>query len=169
MGRKTTITKDREQRKLTVERIVSVPLKLSWEGWTKPEHIERWWGPRNWTATVYEMDVRPGGAWRYRLAPDTAGEGDTAFCKAIYTEVVEWSRLVYNDTFTDSQWNPVEGSDMLTSITFDEARGGTKLSIITQFASADDLDAAEPMGMVEGYQETLERFENQMQYILNQP
>ena len=46
MGRKTTITKDREQRRLTVERVVSIPLKLSWQGWTKPEHIERWWGQK---------------------------------------------------------------------------------------------------------------------------
>lgn len=168
MRRKTKVTKDREQRKLTVERIVSIPLRASWEGWTKPEHIERWWGPKNWNATVYEMDVKPGGVWRYRLAPDAEGEGDTAFCKATYLEVMEYSRLVYNDTFTDSQWSPVESSDMLTAVTFQEAREGTKLCIITTFASTEELDAAEAMGMVEGYCDTLERFEHECDTYLNQ-
>ncbi|MGG3309726.1 SRPBCC domain-containing protein [Paenibacillus lautus] len=162
MGRTTIVKKDREQRKLTVERIVTIPLKLSWQGWTKPEHIERWWGPRNWNATVYEMDVRPGGVWRYRLAPDKAGEGEEAFCKATYSEVMELSRLVYTDTFTDPNWNPVAGSDMLTSVTFEEAGEGTRLCIITHFASAEELEAAEGMGMVEGYTDTLERFENEI-------
>ncbi|GIO99188.1 activator of HSP90 ATPase [Paenibacillus lautus] len=162
MSRKTTITKDREQRRLTVERVVSIPLKLSWQGWTKPEHIERWWGPRNWNATVYEMDVRPGGLWRYRLAPDKAGEGEEAFCKATYSEVTELSRLIFTDTFTDPNWNPVAGSDMLTSVTFEEAGEGTRLCIITHFASAEELEAAEGMGMVEGYTDTLERFENEI-------
>ncbi|MGG3508961.1 SRPBCC domain-containing protein [Paenibacillus lautus] len=162
MGRTTIVKKDRGQRKLTVERIVTIPLKLSWQGWTKPEHIERWWGPRNWNATVYEMDVRPGGVWRYRLAPDKAGEGEEAFCKATYSEVTELSRLVYTDTFTDPNWNPVAGSDMLTSVTFEEAGEGTRLCIITHFASAEELEAAEGMGMVEGYTDTLERFENEI-------
>ncbi|QOT09016.1 MULTISPECIES: SRPBCC domain-containing protein [unclassified Paenibacillus] len=162
MGRKTIITKDREQRKLTVERVVSIPLKLSWQGWTKPEHIERWWGPKNWNATVYEMDVRPGGVWRYRLAPDATGEGKEAFCKATYSEVAELSKLVYTDTFTDQDWNPVAGSDMLTSVTFEAVKDGTRLSIITHFASEEQLEAAEGMGMVEGYADTLERFENEI-------
>ncbi|MCT1399902.1 ATPase [Paenibacillus sp. LC231] len=169
MGRKTIVTKDREQRKLIVERVVSIPLKLSWQGWTKPEHIERWWGPKNWSATVYEMDVRPGGVWRYKLAPDAVGEGEEAFCKATYSEVVELSRLVFTDTFTDQNWNSVAGSDMLTSVAFEEDGDGTRLSIITHFASAKELEAAEVMGMVEGYTDTLERFEDEISlYIKGQ-
>lgn len=162
MSRKTRITKDREQRILTVERVVAIPLKLSWQGWTRPEHIERWWGPKNWIAKVYEMDVRPGGTWRYRLTPEMAGKGEEAFCKATYSEVLDFSKLVYNDTFTDHDWNSVEGSDMLTSVTFDADGEGTRLCIITQFASAEELDAAEATGMVEGYMDTLERFEHEV-------
>ena len=61
---KTRIHKNRDTRELIVERVVALPPKLAWEGWTKPEHIVRWWGPKLWTSTVYEMDVRPGGVWR---------------------------------------------------------------------------------------------------------
>lgn len=87
MKRKTTIRKNRERRELTVERNVAMPVHLAWEGWTEPKHITKWWGPKGWTTTVYEMDVRPGGVWRYSLqAEDNSGE--SAYCRATY-DVVE--------------------------------------------------------------------------------
>ena len=114
-------------------------------------------GPKNWSATVYEMDVRPGGVWRYRLAPDKAGEGEEAFCKAIYSEVVELSRLVFTDTFTDQNWNSVAGDDMLTSVAFEEDGDGTRLSIITHFASAKELEVGSHGngGRIHGYAGTV--------------
>ena len=84
-------------------------------------------------------------------------------------EVVELSRLVFTDTFTDQNWNSVAGGDMLTSVAFEEDGDGTRLSIITHFASAKELEAAEVMGMVEGYTDTLERFEDEISlYIKGQ-
>ncbi|MFD0586544.1 SRPBCC domain-containing protein [Paenibacillus sp. GCM10027627] len=154
---KTTIEKNREKRELTVERIVALPRKLAWEGWTKPVHVARWWGPKQWTATIYEMDVRPGGIWRYSLSPE--GGKEDAFGIAEYREVSQPSRLEYMDMFADHRWNVVEGSDMLTAVTFEEVTGGTKLSIVTRFATVDKLEEAEAIGMIEGYSDALERLE----------
>ncbi|WP_255246820.1 SRPBCC domain-containing protein [Paenibacillus chitinolyticus] len=97
MRRKTIIRKNRERRELTVERTVAIPTKLAWEGWTQPEHITRWWGPKNWTTTVYEMDVRPGGVWRYSLKSDD-NSGEEAYCRAVYEEVEAPRKLVYTET-----------------------------------------------------------------------
>ena len=158
MRKKTRIHRDRDRRELTVERIVAMSPELAWEGWTKPEHIARWWGPRSWTATVYEMDVRPGGVWRYSLKPDD-DSGEEAYCRAVYQEVVEPSRLVYVDTFADRDWNIVENSEMFTTVRFEGAAIGTKLSIITRFASVEELDNAEAMGMIEGFSDAFDRLE----------
>ena len=39
--------------------------------WTNPEHIVNWYGPKGFTDTVIEMDVRPGGMWRHVMhGPD---------------------------------------------------------------------------------------------------
>ncbi|MBD8500904.1 SRPBCC domain-containing protein [Paenibacillus sp. CAU 1523] len=161
MNRKTTIIKNHERRELIVERLVAIPRTIAWQGWTKPEHITHWWGPRNWTATVYEMDVRPQGVWRYRLdANDGTG---TVFCQAVYSEVVELSKLVYVDSMTDENWNAMDGSDMLTTVTFSDTEQGTKVSITTHFASVKQLEEAEAMGMIEGYTDTLERLEEYLQ------
>ncbi|WP_231637384.1 alpha/beta fold hydrolase [Paenibacillus sp. FJAT-27812] len=158
MKSKTRIHKNRDSRELTVERMVALPQQLAWEGWTKPEHIARWWGPKLWTSTVYEMDVRPGGVWRYSLKSDD-NNGEEAFCKAVYQEVNEPSLLVYTDSFADKDWNIVENSEMLTTVQFEAATNGTKLSIVTRFSSAEELDNAEAMGMVEGFTEAFDRLE----------
>ncbi|MDQ0268641.1 SRPBCC domain-containing protein [Cytobacillus purgationiresistens] len=158
MRTKTKITRNPKRRELIVERKVAIPRNLAWQGWTRREHIVHWWGPREWTATVYEMDVKPAGVWRYSL---TSNEemGEKTYCKAIYREVIEPTKLVYTDTFTDKDWNVVEGSDMYTTVTFLEVSGGTKLSIITHFANIEDLKAAEGMGMIDGFKDTIDRLE----------
>ncbi|MBP1996239.1 alpha/beta fold hydrolase [Paenibacillus eucommiae] len=165
MRSKTKIHKNRDLRELTIERIVALPPKLAWEGWTKPEHIARWWGPKLWTTTVYEMDVRPSGVWCYSLKSDD-NSGEEAFCKAVYQEVNEPSTLVYTDSFADKDWNVVENSEMLTTVLFEEATSGTKLSIVTRFSSAEALDNAETMGMVEGFTDAFDRLEVYLEALI---
>lgn len=157
--KQTKIYKDRERRELTVERIVAMSPKLAWEGWTEPSHVSRWWGPRFWTSTIYEMDVRPGGIWRYSLKSDDDDKGEEAYCRAVYQEVCEPSKLVYIDSFADKDWNIVKNSEMHTTVLFDETSGGTNLRILTRFASVHDLENAEAMGMIEGFTDAIDRFE----------
>ena len=159
MRRKTKIYKDKVRRELTIERTVAIPPKLAWEGWTKQEHIARWWGPKYWTSTVYEMDVKPGGVWRYSLRPNN-GEEEEAYCRAVYQEIIEPIRLVYIDSFTDKNWNVSENSTMYTIVTFDEVKKGSKLRIITRFSSVEDLNNAEDKGMVKGFTDAFDRFED---------
>jgi len=165
MKRKTTIRKNRERRELTVERNVAMPAQLAWEGWTEPKHITKWWGPKCWTTTVYEMDVRPGGVWRYSLkAVDNSGE--EAYCRAVYEEVEAPRKLVYTDTFADSEWNVVSDSQMYTTVLFEEKSEGTRISIVTRFATNEQLDNAEAMGMIEGFTDAYDRLEEYLETLM---
>ena len=56
-----TRTADRE---IVVTRLIDAPRELVFAAFTEPAHIEQWWAPQG--ATTQEMDVRPGGTWRYR-------------------------------------------------------------------------------------------------------
>jgi len=165
MKRKTTVRKNRERRELTVERIVAMPVRLAWEGWTEPKHITNWWGPKGWTTTVYEMDVRPGGVWRYSLKADD-NSGEEAYCRATYEEVEAPGKLVYIDTFADSDWNMVSDSEMYTTVLFEEISGGTRISIVTRFATNEQLDNAEAMGMIEGFTEAYDRLEDYLETLM---
>src|SRR5262245_55974848 len=35
--------------------------------WTEPTELTRWWGPKGFTTTFHEFDLRPGGAWRFTM------------------------------------------------------------------------------------------------------
>ena len=50
---------------LVFERTFDAPREQVWKAFTDPEIVPHWWGPHGTTTTVVEMDVRPGGKWRY--------------------------------------------------------------------------------------------------------
>src|SRR5262245_24319619 len=52
---------------IVLTRVFGAPRRLVFEAFTRPEHIKRWWGLRDHTMTVCEIDLRVGGAWRFVL------------------------------------------------------------------------------------------------------
>ncbi|HEX4578251.1 MAG TPA: SRPBCC domain-containing protein, partial [Edaphobacter sp.] len=51
-------------REIVFMRVFDAPRRMVWEAWTDPEQVGLWWGPRGFSTTVQEMDVRPGGLWK---------------------------------------------------------------------------------------------------------
>src|SRR5690348_15172135 len=76
---------------IVMTRVFDAPAALVWEASTKPEHIERWWGPRSYTVEVKHMDVRVGGT--YRIHHRNA-EGQTFMFSGTYLELEPNSRMV---------------------------------------------------------------------------
>ena len=78
---------------LLIKRTFDAPRKLVFKVWTDPKHLAQWWGPRGFTTEVHEMDVGPGGVWRYSMhGPDGS---DYPF-DGVYVEVVEPEWLVFD-------------------------------------------------------------------------
>ncbi len=59
---KVTIPSERE---IVIERVFDAPLALVFETWTKAEHVAHWWDPSGTPLAVCEIDLRPGGAFRF--------------------------------------------------------------------------------------------------------
>ena len=61
---KATTPSDRE---IVLTRLFDAPRRLVFEAMTKPEHVRRWWGilDDEHSVPVCEIDLRPGGAWRF--------------------------------------------------------------------------------------------------------
>jgi uncharacterized protein YndB with AHSA1/START domain len=74
-------------------RVYDAPLQAVWDAWTIPEEIAQWWGPRGFTITTHERDLRTGGHWHYTMhGPDGTDHENTTQ----YLEVVPQQRLVYD-------------------------------------------------------------------------
>jgi len=53
------------EREIVLTRDFEAPRSLVFEMFVKPEHLRRWWGLRGSTLTACDVDLRPGGEWRY--------------------------------------------------------------------------------------------------------
>ena len=139
------------EREIVITRRLDAPRDLVWQAFTEPEHLIQWWGPDGFTNTFHEIDVRPGGVWRFIMhGPD--GTDYDNFVRFI--EVVRPERLVY-DHGTD------ERADMFRAfVTFEDADGGTLVTLRTLFPTTGDRDRAiEEVGAIEGGNQTLGRLE----------
>src|SRR5919199_1472467 len=73
-SQRTTFTTPSDTE-LVASRVFDAPRALVWDAFTKPEHLQRWMlGPEGWTMPVCEVDLRPGGKWRYVWRKDDGSE-----------------------------------------------------------------------------------------------
>jgi uncharacterized protein YndB with AHSA1/START domain len=136
-------TSDRE---IVTTRVFDAPRELVFKMWTEPEHIVHWYGPDGFTDTVYEMDVRPGGAWRHTMhGPDGVDYKNDS----VYLEVVPPERLVFRHLST-----PL----FVSIVTFEAQGAGTRLTLRSVFETRELRDkVAEQYRAVEGASQTLAR------------
>lgn len=135
-----------------IERIFDAPRSLVFKAWTDPEHVAQWWGPKDFTNPVCEIDAKPGGAIRIVMrAPDGAEYPMTG----VFREIVEPELLVFTNIAIDAAGNPL--IDGLTTVTFAEHAGKTKLSLHTSAIALNAIAAAMLEGMPAGWSQSLDR------------
>jgi uncharacterized protein YndB with AHSA1/START domain len=138
---------------LYYERTFAASREQVWSAMTDPAKIPMWWGPNGTTAEVVEMDVRPGGTWRYishspgRDAVEFYGE---------YLEVDPPQRLRWTFMFDIEGMGPQGGPE---TFLLDEVDGGTRVTSIGHMGSPEAIEMALATGMSQGAVETWDRLE----------
>jgi uncharacterized protein YndB with AHSA1/START domain len=123
---------------LLLTRTFDAPRELVFKVWTDPKHVAQWWGPTGFTTTVEEMDVRPGGAWRYAMrGPD----GKDYPFRGEYVEVLAPERLVFVGTIHE-----VHDHQVWTEILFAEEEGKTKITVRQLYSFESDATRGAPIG-----------------------
>jgi uncharacterized protein YndB with AHSA1/START domain len=122
----TTVTTPSELE-IRVERVFDAPRAHVFSVWTDPELIPEWWGDGT---VVEEMDVRPGGRWRFRTAFGLV-EGE-------FREIDPPARLV--QTFQNH----------LDTLEFEDLGERTKLTQTMRFATIEERDTTMQYGIEEG-------------------
>ena len=101
------------ERSLVFHRRFRAPRELVFRAWTEGHQIVQWWGPDGFTTTTREMDVRPGGVWRFILhGPD----GTDYPNRIVYQEIAPPERLVYKHEGEDGD----EPVDFTVDVTFEQ-------------------------------------------------
>jgi uncharacterized protein YndB with AHSA1/START domain len=76
---------------ILITREFDAPRDLVFRAWTTPDLIARWWAGDRGQVTSVEVDLRPGGTWRYVM---TANGGFEVAFHGEYREVVAGERIV---------------------------------------------------------------------------
>ena len=139
------------EREIVMTREFDARRALVFEAFTKPELLRRWLlGPPGWSMVACEVDLRPGGAYRY-LWRHT--DGKEMGLRGTFREVVPPERIVHTERF-DEPWYP--GEALLTS-TFSERGGKTTLTVTIQYESRAGRDSVLQSGMERGVRASYDR------------
>jgi len=153
----TSPQSDAMEREIVITRVFDAPRELVFRAWTDPKHMEQWWGPKGFTNTVEQMDVRPGGAWRIVMhAPD----GNSYPAQGVYREIVPPERLVFTNNAVDKDGNSI--IDGFTTVTFAEQDGKTKLTLHTRGVAMVAYAANYLKGMEMGWTQSLEKLADRL-------
>jgi uncharacterized protein YndB with AHSA1/START domain len=136
-------------RQIVLGRMIEAPRDRVFAAWIEREQLERWWGPDGFTTTTHEIDVRPGGTWRFTMhGPDGADYPNLIR----YLEIDPPARLVYDHSGDDDE------PPFRTTVDLDDVWGMTAITMRVVFASAEERDrVAVEVGAVEGGEQTLGR------------
>jgi uncharacterized protein YndB with AHSA1/START domain len=135
----STLGIDRGSKTIRLTRDFDASRAEIFEAWTKPEHVASWWDAAGEPLAACEIDLRPGGAFRFV----TRGHPETPFT-GVYREVAPPGRLVF------------EALGSTGRVTIREADGKTHMMVEIECGSSERLDQFLKMGVNVGTGRTLD-------------
>jgi uncharacterized protein YndB with AHSA1/START domain len=139
-----------------ITRSFDAPAELVFKALTTPDLVQRWWGFETSEWLVCEIDLRPGGQWRYVTRES---EGMEVGFHGEYREIAGPHRLVWTEMY---EGVPDPGPDKypLCTATLDEADGVTTMTVLVQHTTKEERDAVLATGMESGLQVSYDRLED---------
>lgn len=140
------------ERTLVMTRTFGAPPRIVFEAWTNSDLFQSWWVPKSFGMTLLscELDVRVGGV--YRLVFRHPATPEPMAFHGRYLEVIPEARLVWTNEETG-------GNGQITTVTFDESAGQTRLFMQELYPTKEVLDDAIASGSTCGMDETLDQLD----------
>ncbi len=135
-------------REIVMTRVFDAPRRLVFDAFTRPEMLKRWFGPRGWSLTGCDVDLRVGGGFRFVLR---SPEGKDMAMRGVWREIDPPYRSVHVESFDD-----YPGESVVTSI-LDEQDGKTTLTATVTYSSPEIRDAVIQSGMEHGAAESYDK------------
>lgn len=146
----TVISSDTNADALTMTLVAEfdAPPERVWDVWEDARKLERWWGPPTYPATFTRHEFVVGGQCRYHM---TGPEGDVHRGWWEIRALDGPRHIEILNGFAGDDGEPAPGWEPVTGIITLEATGqGTRMTVLSQFVSVDQMDKMLAMGMQEG-------------------
>jgi uncharacterized protein YndB with AHSA1/START domain len=153
MPAQSTSKQSAPEREIIVTRVFDAPREMVWDAWTDPNKVSKWWGPKGFSTTIKEMDLRTGGRWSHVMhGPD----GTDYPNESVFKEVVKPERIVYQHEGGKQDGRRI---GFTSTWTFDKEPGNkTRLTIHMVFETAEAREfVVKEHRAIEGGNQTLGR------------
>ena len=158
-------TTDSPRQDFTLTWTLDSPPADVFRAWTDPDQLDWFYNDQQpIPAEPIELELKIGGVWRQKMVIDQ----DTAyFTGGVYREIVTDEKLVFTWGATDG-WPEVDlerlDDSPLVTVTFDEADGGTQMSVRVEVPSTliDDHKPGWWSMVQQGMKDTVDRLEAQL-------
>ncbi len=136
-------------------RAFKAPAQLVFDAYTIPALVRRWLlGPGGWTMPVCEIDLKPGG--RFRYVWHHAERGVDMAMGGTYVEIDAPHHITHIETF-DEDWT---GGETHVRQDFVEKDGVTTVTQVVRYASEAARDGALATPMAEGMEAGFQRLDS---------
>ncbi len=136
-------------RELVTSRLIEAPRDRVFEAFRDPARLARWWGPKGFTNTFQEFDLRPGGRWRFVMV---GPEGAKYPNESVVVEIVPPERVVFQH---------VSSPQFEMTLTFADEDGKTRLGWRQRFNSVAERERIAKFA-VEANEQNLDRLAAQV-------
>lgn len=153
---------------IVIVREFDAPRELVWRVWTEKEHMERWFGPEGFDTRVDHLDFREGGEMRLvMIGPD----GTEYPSKGVYIEIDAPRKVVSTDDFGEGI-DQIEAlkdvklpEGMVTTAEFEDLGERCRLTLTIGHPTEEDRKRHEDMGVVGGWNSSLDKIEEYLAEI----
>lgn len=138
-------------REIVLSRVIDAPRSMVYAAWTDPHQIPEWFGPAGMAIETREIDLKPGGVWRFdMIAADGTRYGN---CMRFLSMVAPARIEIEHGSDRDD-----DPARFMMLVTFDEQSDGkTVLTLRQMHPSRAQRDAKLGFGAVEYGGQTLEK------------
>lgn len=118
---------------LVISRDLQTSPELAWDVHNEPEHVSKWWGLEGQENHITEVDLRPGGSWRFgQRGPD----GTEVIFGGAYRELDRPRMFSYTKDWPGSDPSSEKLEESLITIWFDGHDHGTTVTLVCEFSSS---------------------------------
>jgi uncharacterized protein YndB with AHSA1/START domain len=129
-----------------MERLLPAPRERVFKACTDPQELPKWWGPRGFTTTHVELDLRVGGRYRFTMQPP---DGERFHLSGEFLEIAPPARLTY--TFRWDEPHPDDHETVVT-LSFGDRGESTEVLFTQGTFKTEERRALHEQGWTDGFE-----------------
>lgn len=157
-------------KSLIIERTFDAPVAEVWKYWSEPEYFKKWWGPKDFTCPVANIDFKVDGKYLVAMHGPVGSEWDKdMWSGGSYKEIVPFKKIIVYDGFADEKGNLVSATyygmpatiplQSTIEISFEEENGKTKMTL--HYPSIVGFDS-ELKNMTQGWNQSFDKLDQSL-------